>query len=303
MLDAATYPYLRAVPAPALPIETLVVGKTVVEAADLLPRLFNLCRVAQGIAARAAFGLPLSPEWRTELRREILREHVVKLCLKWPGSLSQPAVGLPRDWAAGGADPRLSLFGNAGELPNTPEEFEHFLQESHGIAPVLRSIRQVFEPFEACRRVLPKPTVGDFFDPDAKENSIAANWADHPVLQCIEIGMGRGPMWSATALAYDLEALLNGALPKAHFGAGQALVPAARGMYGVMAEVARGRVVSFARRTPTDHLLAPEGALDQCLERLPAHRATALGPLLLSILDPCYPVSLRPHHPDEAAHA
>ena len=55
---------LHARPAPVLPVADMVVGQTPEDAAAMLPRLFNLCRVAQGIAARAAFDLPLPDGWQ-----------------------------------------------------------------------------------------------------------------------------------------------------------------------------------------------------------------------------------------------
>ena len=94
MPDGTPHPTLVAQPAPVLPVERLVVGKSATEAAALLPRLFNLCRVAQGIAAEAALGLAVEPGWKKALRQEILREHALKLCLKWPGLVSLPPVAL-----------------------------------------------------------------------------------------------------------------------------------------------------------------------------------------------------------------
>ena len=123
MPGVSAYPALRVRSAPPLPVAQLILGKPVEEAAALLPRLFNLCREAQGTAARAAFGLPPNPDWAEALRREIIREHVVKLCLKWPGLLSMPSLALPRDWQSGGPDLRAALFGVAGRMPRTPSEF------------------------------------------------------------------------------------------------------------------------------------------------------------------------------------
>ena len=84
-------------PAPDLPVASLLIGKPVEEAAQLLPRLFNLCSGAQGMALRLALGLP-APDAAT-LRREILRDHLLKLCVVWPGLLGLPTTPLPPDWA------------------------------------------------------------------------------------------------------------------------------------------------------------------------------------------------------------
>ncbi|MDE4099997.1 hydrogenase expression/formation protein HupK [Phaeobacter gallaeciensis] len=302
-MAAATYPALRVAPAPALPVDRLVVGKPVEEAAELLPRLFNLCRVAQGTAARAAFGLPLQPGWQAALRAEILRDHVLKLCLKWPGLLSIPAIALPRDWMADAAALRGAVFGPARRLPDTYAGFRAFLETPDGVAPVLRAIARLFASGEACRPALPVSTPETVFDAGAQENSVAGRHAEHPVLRGIEAEIGRGPLWSAAAVAFDLEACLDGTLAPSQFDPGQAVVPAARGFYGVTARVDKGRVAALERIIPTDHLLAPDGALQHTLATVPKIGAEALAPLLLSILDPCSPVSVEPAAPREAAHA
>ncbi len=303
MQAGSAYTAMRPRSAPPLPVERLVLGQPVEDAAALLPRLFNLCRVAQGTAARAAFGLPLNADWQEALRAEILREHVVKLCLKWPGLLSMPAVALPRDWTAGGASLRAALFGEAGRLPGLYPDFCAFLSQKAGIGPVLSAIATLFAPAEACRPVLPRATPTCVFGSGAQENSVAARQADHPVLRAIEEEKGRGPLWSAAAVAYDVEACLDGQLAPASITPGRAVVPAARGYYGVSARVEGGRVVDFERVTPTDHLLAKGGSLQHTLATLPDRRAAALAPLLIAILDPCVPVSLTPASDKESAHA
>ncbi len=303
MLDSAAYPQLRAKAAPALPIEQMIVGQSVKAAAELLPRLFNLCRVAQGIAARAAFDLPLGRDWQEELRREILREHIVKLCLKLPAALNQPALPLPRDWIEGHREAREDVFGPGGQLPETAQGFAAFLSAGKGIASVLRPVTQLFGEGEAVRDALPLSAHQTIFDNCLQENSVAARQAQHPVLQSIEAAHGRNLLWSVTALAYDLQALWDGQLPASELNTGRAVVPAARGYYGVHATVEAGRVASFRRVTPTDHLLAPRGALEQSLTSLPRQKAQALAPLVLSILDPCHPVSLVPKAEEEATRA
>ena len=70
------------------------------------------------------------------------------------------------------------------------------------------------------------------------------------------------------------------------------MVPAARGLYGIRAAVENGRVKTFERITPTDHLTAPGGALSQALGSLPPARAAALAPILLAVMDPCFPIEL-----------
>ncbi|MEX0340011.1 MAG: hydrogenase expression/formation protein HupK [Arenibacterium sp.] len=291
MLDAAAYP-LRARPSPALPVSKLVIGKPVEEAAALLPRLFNLCRVAQGIAVRAAFRLALEDGWQEKLRAEILREHVVKLCLKWPGLMSLPGSHLPRGWQSDPALLRKALFGACEGLPVDWAGYQNWLVSGLGVSPVLNGLSTLFAPHEAVREVLPISDPTTVFSTDPQENSAAARRAGHPVMQQIETRWGRGPFWSATGVLYDLEALLMGVRLPLCMSDGQVVVAAARGSYGVRATVEDGQVTRFARVTPTDHLLAPGGALDQSLLSLPREKAQALAPLVLSVLDPCFPVTL-----------
>jgi len=283
---------LRARPAPVLPVADMVVGQTPDAAAALLPRLFNLCRVAQGIAARAAFGLPLKDGWQEELRREILKEHVLKLCLKWPGMLAVPQIALPSNWAVNDAALRGALFGGVASLPDTYADFRRFLNTDAAIVPVLRAIQNLFPDRIGSRTALPVATARTCFATSLQENSVPARHLDHPVLRGIEASHGRGPLWTAVGVVYDLDACLNNTLAPATFGDGYAFVPAARGLYAVRAQVTGNLVTSFARLTPTDHLMAAGGALDQSLANLPAPRADALAPILLSILDPCFPVAL-----------
>lgn len=302
MNQPLAYP-LRAKPVPALPVARMVLGKPVDEVAALLPRLFNLCRVAQGVAVRAALGLELEAGWQEALRQEILREHVAKLCLKWPALMSRPAVALPREWMTDTDAARQAVFGPHTRMPGHVEGLREFLTQDAGIAPILRAISQIFKPGEGCRATLPFASSKTVFSSDTQENSVGARRADHPVLQQIANTHGHGPLWSALAVAYELDALLAGGQPQLWRLANGAVVQAARGLYGITAKVEDGRVTAFKRVTPTDHLTAEGGALDQSLASLPAGRALGLAPLLLSILDPCYPVSVEPAQQREPEHA
>ena len=64
--------------------------------ADRLPRLLNLCRAAQGMAAKRSLGLPTTVD-RTA---EILRDHVWTLCITQPTAFGlDPAEAV---WKRGG---------------------------------------------------------------------------------------------------------------------------------------------------------------------------------------------------------
>ncbi len=73
--------------------------------------------------------------------------------------------------------------------------------------------------------------------------------------------------------------------------AGVAAVQAARGAYALRLVQEGGVVTAIARRTPTDHQLAPGGPLERALAALPAD-GRALAPLVLALHDPCIPVTV-----------
>lgn len=318
MLDRPASAAFRALRGAPLPVEAMLVGRTAAEAAELLPRLFSLCRAAQALAARLALGLDAAPagarptpipspqgggeplaaplgddrpaEGLAAVAREIRRDHLMKFHVSWPGLFGCAPTPLPANWAEGGRSVAAAVFGPAGAMPATLADFRAWLAAGTGIAPTLARIAGTFAPGEAVARDLPFVDADTAFRPQPVENSVGARTAAHPLMRAMEAATGRGPLWRATARALDLQATLTGAVPAPLAPApGRALVPAARGLYAIAARVAQGRVAGFSRVTPTDHLLAPGGVLDGTLAALPADRG-ALLPLLLDILDPCMPV-------------
>ena len=295
MLHATPSPALVAQPAPGLPVARLVVGRGVDEVASLLPRLFNLCRAAQGAAVEAALGRPVKSDGIAE---EILRDHLLKFHVTWPGFFGLPPCPLPGDWAEGGADLRRAVFGPSGQAPATPADFFAFLSGEEGYAPILRKIDGCFAMGEAVAEGLAPVRAATIWQVGRADNSVAARRADHPAMAGIAARRRQGPLWRAAARLYDIAAVLSGDVPPVLTpAAGEAIVPAARGTYAVRIRSRGGIVTGFERVTPTDHLLAEGGALDRTLASLPADKA-GLGPLLLDILDPCSPVRLK-----EVAHA
>ncbi|MET4101828.1 hypothetical protein ABIE58_001252 [Roseovarius sp. MBR-78] len=269
---------LRAVPAAPVPLAHLVEGRGVEEVAELVPRLFNLCREAQTVALRMALGLPVADH--AALGAEIARDHALKLNVIWPLRLGLPAR------AGRGAD----VLGSA--FPGDAEAFARYVQGEAGIGPLLRAVAARFGPGEGVCGVLPAVTPDSILAVTAQENSIAARHLDHPVMRHVEAQYGRGPLWRVVARAIDLEAAVHGRLPSPRLTAeGVAVVPAARGLYAVRAKVGQGRVIRLERMTPTDHLLAPGGIMAQALTSLPCARH-ALAGLMVDLLDPCTPVTL-----------
>ena len=281
-----------------LPVAGMITGMEAEAAAALLPRLFNLCRVAQSLAARMAFDLPLVAGQAEAIRQEVLREHLVKFCLKFPGHFGQGAQPLPEGWQEGADRAREVLFGSTRRLPETPESFARFVDNRRGVGSVLARVRDCFSPGEAAGAPLPSVTPQNALSAAALESSVAGRQAHRPIMQQIEREFGRGPFWRATARAYDAQDCMDGLLPKpVSPERGVAVVPAARGTYAISARVVDGVVTSFRRITPTDHLLAEGGILDQTLASLPTKK-NGMAPLLMDIVDPCMPVQLK-----EVAHA
>lgn len=313
---APSLPPLRATRAPALPVARLVAGKRSDEVAALVPRLFSLCRAAQAAAVDTALGRPVDAKG---IGREILRDHLLKLCVTWPNLLGLgarpvpfgPAAGpsgvgqgampdqqktltqpvLPVGWAEGSGVAE-AMFGPGRTAPVTPTDFTAFMNSSHGAAPVLTRIAQCFAPHEACADGLPPFTARTIWRTAPVENSTALRHMDHPVMRAVEARHGRGPLWRAVARLYDIEAVLTGCLPQIEAPKdGEAMVPATRGVYVVRIETDGDIVTRLDRMTPTDSLLARGGILDRSLATLPATK-TGLAPLMMDILDPCSPVRL-----------
>ncbi|ACM01696.1 hypothetical protein [Cereibacter sphaeroides] len=251
---------------PALPVAALLVGRPPKAAAELLPRLFNLCPVAQATAVRLALDLPLPDP--AELAAEIARDHRQKLTLLWPRLLDLPAT-----------DP--------GPLP-APEDLTGWVARQ----PLFAALPRLFPPGTAVAD-LPAATGETMFAPTPCDNSPAARRQDHPTLSAAARLWGRGPLWRALGRLADLAP----PPPPVRLACGTAVVPAARGSYAVRARIDGGRVTAFARMTPTDHLIAPGGVLERSLATLPADSGRLL-PVLLALLDPCVPVTV-----EEAAHA
>ncbi|SIS70692.1 hypothetical protein [Phaeovulum vinaykumarii] len=270
-----------------LPVAALVIGRPVEAVADLLPRLFNLCAAAQGAAARLALGLPPGP---ADLGHEIRREHLMRLCLSCPQSLG-PGVGrMPAGWAE--ATPRAlrkALFGPAAQAPG-PADFGAWLESGLGLAPILAGVAHRFAPGEAVADLAPVRPDG-VMTPRGQDNSCAARVADHPLMGHVAGAWGRGPLWRALGRALDLDACLEVPPLATRLPDGTALAPAARGTYGLCARVEGGLVTALTRVTPTDHLIAPGGVLEQSLSSLPADKA-GLARLVIDILDPCVPAHL-----------
>ncbi len=268
----------EAVPAPELPVGELVRGKPVGEVADLLPRLFNICRAAQTVAVKRALGQPVSAEWREAAAKEARRDHALKLCITLPARLGIAPLAFRPAWL----DFPQELLNMIGGLPADIDELDALMASNANIAPILRGVHNAF-PDRACATgQLPPVTAEAFFDGVPMENSLAGRHASHPLMEQIAVRYGHGPLWRTVARLVALDA--DPAEPNGP------LTPAPRGDYGLKITTEHGIVTDVVRVTPTDHLTLRGGILDRALETLPH---ADMAPLLLDILDPCTPVQIK----------
>ena len=276
--------------APAPPIGEYLIGRPVAEAVEILPRVFNLCRMAQEVAFKLAFGVELPENWRADLQSDILREHQFRLGILLPGRLGLQPVAIQqgesaaRDW--------LVSFVGTCEFPDNVETFERFLTGLSPASLVLQAVERCFAAGEACHHDLLPTTIKTVETHAPQDNTVAARNAKHPVMQHIAKTRGFGPLWQVAGRILDVETLANDLLPAPICSDGAVYVPAARGLYAIRANQEDGRVSGFCRVTPTDHLLAPGSVLEQALENLPDHKAHH-APLVIDILDPCQPVTIK----------
>ncbi|MFZ7092735.1 hydrogenase expression/formation protein HupK [Primorskyibacter sp. 2E233] len=269
---------LTAVAAPPLPVARLVQGRPTAEVAELLPRLFNLCRAAQGAAIRMALGDDFDA---ADLPREIARDHLMRLGVILPARLGLHSLPI--------SDGASALW--AERCPQTMPELRALMASDTGLGPVLRRLAQCFAPGEACAD-LPPVTEWNALREGAVENSPAVRHLGHPLLLALEAEYGRGPLWRVFARMLDLDACLRAALPAPRgIGPGAAMVPAARGVYAIAVSTIAGRVSDLTRVTPTDHLMAKDGIMAQSLATLRAENHS-LVPLLVDILDPCCKIEI-----------
>lgn len=264
-----SYPGPRITPPAELPVAALMQGRPVDEALALLPRLFSLCAAAQGLAFHMALGRPAPEGASAAMQAETRRDHLLKLCVIWPRLLGLPPHPIPRA-------PIEALGGSI------PQDWAAWRASGLGVAPVLAAIEARFAPGQATAR-LPLVTPETAMQTGPQENSVAARHANHPALQSVAARFGHSPLWHAMGRVIDLAI---GPPPAQSLPDGTALVPAARGLFALNARQANGRITAFTRRTPTDHLCAPGGALQQALHDLPPSDA----PLVVEILSPCLPV-------------
>lgn len=273
-----------------LSVDALMSGRRVDEVRQMLPAVFGLCRSVQEWALALALGLPLPPV--DDLRRDMIRDHLARLCLHLPPQLGLAPLALPQGWQAGGRALRVALFGQDG-LPRAAD----LAAWSAGPAPLARLVAALQRQFAPGEAISDLPAMTDPFADDPSENSLATRHAGHPLLMAAQGACGHGPLVHLLARMVDLDALSRGVFPPPRrMAQGAALVPCSRGLCALELRAVGGTVTRFSRRTPTDHLLMSGGLLAASLATLPPDKADR-APLLAMILDPCIPLHLEagPH--------
>ncbi|NBZ88265.1 HupK protein [Stagnihabitans tardus] len=260
---------------PALPLDRLLSGRTPEEAAALLPRLFNLCPMAQEQAARLSLRLAPLPDTGAE----VIRLHLSRLFVTLRAALDLRPLPPPP------ASP--ALWG--GAFPQTRDDLARFLAADLPLAELARALALAFHEGEALTPPLPFPKGREALTDHPFENSPAGRQAHHPLMQALEAAEGRSPFWRLIGLMADLEAARLGALPPDFCEEGIATVQASRGAYALRVTTEGGRITGLTRRTPTDHLMAPGGALEIALSTT----RRPLAPLVLALHDPCMAVTIR----------
>ncbi|SEG62169.1 hypothetical protein SAMN04488045_3654 [Thalassococcus halodurans] len=286
MLDRTQSP-LTVEPVATPPVAAMVLGRPVQDAADLLPRLFNLCRASQDVAVRMAFDLPLADGWEAALSQDIARDHLLKLGVILPQRLGLAPCVVPSPDLA---EMAASLVGD-DPFPKTGDGFETFLTSASPLAEMMQAVDACFAPKEASVQGLALPEAATPDATAALENSVAARHLSHPVMLHVAETRGQGPLWRIVARVLDMLAALEGNLPIPVKQDDWVMVPAARGSYFVQGSSRDGLVTSFTRITPTDHMLAKGGIMEQSLARLPEDKQR-MAPLLVDILDPCVQVTI-----------
>lgn len=256
-------------------------GRPVAEVASLLPRLFNLCRMAQASATRLTLGLPMAGE---DPSTEVIRDHMARLFVTLRRAFGLAPMVPPAATPA--------LFGPSGQMPRDLAGLQHWLSQDTALASLGRAVQTEFPAPMGVTLALPDPEPRLL----AMENSPAGRQLGHPLMQSLAAAQGRSPLWRYIGVLIDLQAALANALPPPQLlPDGTAMVQAARGSYFLRILQRADLVTGLTRITPTDHQLTPGGALELALRHLPANRPE-LAARLLALFDPCIPVTVPEAH-------
>ncbi len=279
----------------------LLEGKPVAEVATLVPALFSVCRVGQGVCALAALGQP-QPSAGPALVLEALEHHAWQLDVEWPR-----ALGLPPQAEA--LRQTLGLL-RAGPGPVLVEhlraKFDTALDRGSVGAQFLRRAAELDRGVEWPEPRVGHPTLSeceaglsdsaDFAArPGPLEVGPLARVKDLPEMRDLAQRQGWGLETRARARVLDAQHALE-QLAAQDFPAVQ-VIDRGAGVRAAMVQVARGplvhRVVREGDRTvgwrsvaPTEWTFHPDGAV-QALVGTMALAVQERARLYVSLLDPC----------------
>ncbi|MFK8251904.1 hypothetical protein [Ancylobacter terrae] len=303
-------------------VERHLVGRTAGEAAQMLPRIFNLCAAAHAGAAHAALGLPASAvdaaRREAAAREECRRDHARAVLAEWPalvgGALDRDGLRLLA--APDRAALRHHLLGADLDLAGaTPATLEAWLvRGASPVARLLRRIRQQVRP-EWGRVDLDQPDADDIVATletgapgAARETTALDRWRQAPLIGALRAGEGTSLFVRLLARLLELVAGLDDGDPPPPLPPGLppgiGLARAARGLLAHRACLREGRVFDYRIVPPSAWNLAPGGLLARMLAALPLGAQTPmLARIALAGVNPCVPVRLRFEAREGVCHA
>jgi hypothetical protein len=279
----------------------LLEGKPVGEVATLVPALFSVCRVGQGVCARAALGVP-QPAAGLDLLLEVLEHHAWQLDMEWPQVLGLP----PRVDALRETLLRLRAGPGPQLFDHLRAKFDTALDQGSVGAQFLRRAAELDRSVEWAEPRVASPTLdeceaglsdsADFAArPGAFEVGPLARVKALPEVVELAKRLGWGLELRARARVLDarhaVERLAAQDLPTVE------VIDRGPKVRAAMVQVARGplvhRVVREGDRTvgwrsvaPTEWTFHPDGAV-QALVGTMALEVQERARLYVALLDPC----------------
>ncbi|RQO73125.1 hypothetical protein DBR44_09390 [Aquitalea sp. FJL05] len=305
---------------PRLEAERVFIGQSAAQAVHTTPLLFALCARAQTLAAQLvlqqAAGLPVSvsPEQRSSITLEAVRETLRKLLLDWAQAFDgRPADAAwmarwraARDWPALRALAEDFVYGEDCRhwLQRGEADWQEWLQQ--GATAPARWLQLLNQPLPACP-LLPAldaaalaSHLADWLRPggpvwQGQPQEVGALAREAPQLPGL-LAAGLLPQARLLARLLQLARWLDGALLQSSVASladgALALVETARGpLLHLAALDASGRISRYRVVPPTLWHAHPEGVLRVSLGFL-ADATAAEWQRQISLIDPCVPYSV-----------
>lgn len=285
-------------------VAPLFLGKHVDEVARLVPSLFSVCRVAQGLATSTALAAahgepPPPPSLAMEL--EVLHHHAWQLAMEWPAQL-----GLPPDveWmrAVLTALRGMTVTGLATLGPLFLPRLDAALaQDPRSSAPLAQFLRRCDALDAGVTWAAPRlalPSLDDVAIPLAREPDFARRpVCDGPREVGASSRVNSGGSLKSRALARVLDArrlverlvaqeLRAPVSLQPGDGTGAAMVETARGPLVHWVELDGPRVVGWRSVAPTEWTFHPDGAVQALVGTLAAE-VHSRAAMYVALLDPC----------------